>query len=409
MSKTWKKPESNEDKRLNVLFSPFRKREFNPIDYDSKLNYWKEEIDKLCRKSQNATFTVTKLQREFTRNKKSPSCIPTVVEELLRSGDAMLLDSFLKINPSLSWGGWVVSSLIVTPTVWSFKKLLEALDYGKDNEQCYVSIQYLKALGGDIVQKCERESTYVMTKENFIKGAFHYREVPNETVDLLVRYLMIEKKCLVLKTDGKEFLKIGSQVKDFTESETVFALLEDNRKHLEHTIETLEKEKNDCMDLVRKQLKDGNKILAKNTLRKCKELEKFIQKKCSTLMNLDSLITRIHEIKSDSEILKAYKLGLSALKNNLKQGELDENSVDETMSEIQEVTEMHEDIQSILSLPITPNDDSKLEEELSEILASDIPEKEDSIEIDLPSVPISPLANKEKFTNKGLIFEPVGL
>lgn len=72
------------DARLNVLYSPFRKREVNPQDWDSKMTYWKTSILNWCISCNNCVFSLLGLQSEFAWKERPPSCLTTVIEDLLR-------------------------------------------------------------------------------------------------------------------------------------------------------------------------------------------------------------------------------------------------------------------------------------------------------------------------------------
>lgn len=72
------------DARLNVLYSPFRKKEVNPQDWESKMSYWKDCIDKWCFKCGKCIFTLNKLQSVFVRNGRPAMCLSTVLDNMLR-------------------------------------------------------------------------------------------------------------------------------------------------------------------------------------------------------------------------------------------------------------------------------------------------------------------------------------
>lgn len=72
------------DDRLNVLYSPFRKREVNPQDWDSKMSYWKDCIDQWCFKRGRCIFTLNMLQSVFVRNGRPAMCLSTVLDNMLR-------------------------------------------------------------------------------------------------------------------------------------------------------------------------------------------------------------------------------------------------------------------------------------------------------------------------------------
>lgn len=69
-------------------------------------------------------------------------------------------------------------------------------------------------------------------------------------------------------------------------------------------------------------------------------------------------------------------MALSSLRDTFKNAGLSEDAVSETMLEIGEVLDIHNDIHSAISQPVV-GDDSCLEEELAELMAEDKDEKVD--------------------------------
>lgn len=72
------------DARLNVLYSPFRKREVNPEDWESKMCYWKNKIKNWCFDCKLCVFNLAKLQSTFLRNGRPASCLETVIDNMIR-------------------------------------------------------------------------------------------------------------------------------------------------------------------------------------------------------------------------------------------------------------------------------------------------------------------------------------
>lgn len=66
--------------------------------------------------------------------------------------------------------------------------------------------------------------------------------------------------------------------------------------------------------------------------------------------------------------MAAYRSGLDALKYAFEQAGITEDSVDDTMADVQQVLDMHDDVQTTLSQPLNPSLDAELEQELEEIL-----------------------------------------
>lgn len=144
---------------------------------------------------------------------------------------------------------------------------------------------------------------------------------------------------------------------------------------------------------------------AKSCLRKKKELEKVIDKRSSALDNVQVLLARIRDASSDSQVstlwmfisalenlfkmcsegplfsvlsfsdfhfaiqvLESYQVGVAALKQTFKSAGLTEDDVANTMDEVQEVLDTHNEIQALLSEPVDSSTDEGLEDELEELL-----------------------------------------
>lgn len=70
-------------------------------------------------------------------------------------------------------------------------------------------------------------------------------------------------------------------------------------------------------------------------------------------------------------MLESYQVGVAALKRTFKEAGLTEDDVANTMDEVREVLDTHNEIQSILSEPVDSNTDEGLEDELSELLSEE--------------------------------------
>jgi hypothetical protein len=78
------KREDPDERRLGVLMAPFRPRESNPIDYDSKMGYWCRAIDDYCLASSNPLLPISDLDKELRKGGKTPQCLPTVIQHKIR-------------------------------------------------------------------------------------------------------------------------------------------------------------------------------------------------------------------------------------------------------------------------------------------------------------------------------------
>jgi charged multivesicular body protein 7 len=85
---------------MTVMFSPFRDKNLNPKSWDQKVKFWSEVILEDCVKSNEAVVDVMLLKEKFRRKGKSPSCLETVVQEMIRF---VAFQSFLYFSYSQSY------------------------------------------------------------------------------------------------------------------------------------------------------------------------------------------------------------------------------------------------------------------------------------------------------------------
>lgn len=75
----------DDEKRMTALYSPFRMREINPVDYDSKMKFWQNNIVEWCLEKNVCVFNIKKIQEEFRRKERVPLGLKTVMDNLERS------------------------------------------------------------------------------------------------------------------------------------------------------------------------------------------------------------------------------------------------------------------------------------------------------------------------------------
>ena len=69
---------------MNVMFSPFRDRSLNPKSWDQKVKFWTELIIEESLQSKIAILDHKDLKEKFRRKGKSPACLDTVLNEMIR-------------------------------------------------------------------------------------------------------------------------------------------------------------------------------------------------------------------------------------------------------------------------------------------------------------------------------------
>lgn len=140
-------PESwSDDVRMDVLMAPFRPKSINPVNYDSKLMFWKTLIIKYCELKGSSIVSECELRCAFQRNKRKPHCIGTVLTEMSSNKQIQLVNEFMSAIPCDTWSGWTMNQLS-RPMYWGWNKIKERVLPAQDNYQMqYIVIESVKVI-----------------------------------------------------------------------------------------------------------------------------------------------------------------------------------------------------------------------------------------------------------------------
>lgn len=364
-----------DDVRMDALFSPFRVYDVNPENYKSKLNFWRNLIKKYCEEKGSSDISINELKIAFKRKDKSPYGLETVFNEMEQ--DLKIENQFLE-PPQHSWSGWAVN-MMKKPVKWGFNKVKERVIQTKDDNTKFIIIEIVQLQSEILFKHFEHLSETVVTLKDILNG-IEGCGLSKDGTKLALHQLDCQQKVFIEKTDLNDdpekilikFAGLNQKVTPITDFERSVYKLELEEKCLMKVIEKFEIDIKEADQQTRAYLKDGKKQLAKNCLRKKHTLEKNMEKRASTLENTQTLLSRIHETVQDRQTIEAFKTGSKTLKTVLSDSGITLDSVDETVAEVQEVLELHDDIQTTLGNTKLYNfDESELEKELEDLLATD--------------------------------------
>lgn len=131
-----------DDERMENLFAPFRAKTVNPVNYESKMKFWKNLIQEYCNVRGTPTISISELRNAFQRNGKKPYCLDTVIQEQLAEGLIKPKQQFME-QPLLTWGGWAVHKLVKAPLRWSFDKVKEQVISSATNANNEENMEYI--------------------------------------------------------------------------------------------------------------------------------------------------------------------------------------------------------------------------------------------------------------------------
>lgn len=113
-----------DDERMENLFAPFRLKSVNPVNYDSKMKFWKNLIQEYCQYRGNPVISSNELRTALQRRGKRPYCLDAVLAEQLTDGSIKPKQQYMEA-PLLTWSGWAVHKLVKAPLRWSFDAVKE--------------------------------------------------------------------------------------------------------------------------------------------------------------------------------------------------------------------------------------------------------------------------------------------
>jgi len=88
---------------MNALFSPFRKRDLNPLHYDNKLKFWKEQIIAYCNEKEVIQIDLKTLENCFIRQKRKPKCLEPVLSQMVTDGSFQTRNQILRPKIGLNF------------------------------------------------------------------------------------------------------------------------------------------------------------------------------------------------------------------------------------------------------------------------------------------------------------------
>lgn len=365
----------NDDMRMDYLFSHFRPHTVNPLDWESKMKFWTAILEVWCVHNNKPIFTVSSLKKAFQRKGRTPVCLSTVIETMHRNKLLAFQGEFVSVPPQQTWLAWAIDLLIKKPVTWTFNKVKNSVLGTKEaaEDVPYVHIAACKDLGKKLLASVIHNRLLELSELASLCGE----------EDLVQLHVVVHELCRQGKAAIKEgnslLVKLGDP--HISKLDLGVYTLEHNEQTLTRHIEQLETEKRVAVQEAKMYVAKNMRQAARSCLRKKHVLDSCIEKRTSALNNIRLLLTHIQEAKSDAKVLEAYKLGVAALKSTLKGSGLTEDNVADTMVQLEEVLDVHHEIQAALAQPTEAEDD--LEDELAQLLTP-----QDTLEKQLKELPI---------------------
>uniref|UniRef100_A0A914WT14 Charged multivesicular body protein 7 n=1 Tax=Plectus sambesii TaxID=2011161 RepID=A0A914WT14_9BILA len=367
-----------DDDRMAGLMSMFKLRNVNPHDWETKMTFWSDMIDRSCRQLGDPVISLGALKSRFRRDDRIPAGLNTVLEHLIKTREILPVEECLKGTEG--WLSWGVNSLLTRPVSWLFG----ASQADAVTTDQFVHVETVKEMAAKILQ---RQSEQIVDDDSLIAGVVEYAHLRAQASDICKTQLAFDLAANQLLKDGAITIGTSSagekivkfrDVKDkgpvrLTETDTNIHDVRRALNKLEKDISKMDDSIKKCENEARLCLRKGNKNKAKQMLRQKLLLLKQIKEKDGQYEKLLNIMHRLAQTREQKDILDAYQAGVSAFKQNLDRHGLSASKIDETMEDINEALSDHEDISMALSQGpsgvIGGIDSDDLEQELNDLLA----------------------------------------
>lgn len=294
-------PESwSDNARCDVLFAPFRAKAINPVNYETKMLFWKNLILKYCEIKGSSSVSERELSCAFQRNKKKPHCLNTVLAVMKQDNQIQLMHEFMVV-PARTWKDWAVLQ-VKRPVHWGWNKIGERVWRASESKYTeYIVVEAAKRHSEKLLKSLPTNK--VISMDEFTKTiAEHEPElVTSQGVEYALHYLKLQKQAdqetIDLSFHSQSVLKfspVGGRC-SITETDMEVYAVKWQENDLIKTCEDLEQQISQHDDIVRNYIRENKKQLAKNYLKKkhilSKQLGEFVECVLNTLHLSISLLT----------------------------------------------------------------------------------------------------------------------
>jgi len=388
----------DDDERMDYLFSAYPKDTVvNYKDSQTKYNFWSEVITNLCFQNKKLSINFEDIKLLVQRKEKTPLSLKVVWNKMIENKEFVSKVTFLKEYESNSWFSWTLDIVVKKPLEWLTEKINSSLQLSDKSEKNYneqfICVKVLKKRSDQVLSLLCEESTnealQIISFKKFVEKAKKVVD-SDDGVNFIFLYLLKTRKIITnsdkqQESDEERFIKFllpnQKTISLFTDIELSSIKLFSTKSAVFKEKELLTNEKDNLYKEIKLQLKQKNKQVALILLKKVKKLEKSIESKENVLINIDDMLDRLQQSKTDIKVLESYKSANKALNNIMNNSGLTE--AEEVMSSIEDAVDNQEEISKIMSSSFINFDEDELELELAELV-------EDKVvipQIDLPDLP----------------------
>ncbi|CAK1587843.1 unnamed protein product [Parnassius mnemosyne] len=368
----------SDDVRMNALFAPFRIKSANPESWNMKMKFWSDLVRQWCRYKTDPIVSAADVKSAFQRKGRTAACIDIVIEEMYRGGDLSPISKYVQIlhngpESLLHWSARMAfrPAVFAVSTVLSLLPARQQLDNDGlpkasiESTQRFVLESAVKEQATQFIDSYPPGETRIGTIDELMK--YSQWQGSRETFEIILGYL-VSQGVAVKKGDVVKLAEPNKKATAVTEADEALVKLTSAEARLEADMERLSKELAAAETDAKAALKLGNRLAAKNHLRRKHKIVVRAQRCDAALENVRHLLHQLREVDSNAAIVDTYRTSSQAMKHTMKDGGLEEDSVLDTMEELKEVLDSYNEVEKALGATIDDVDTAELEQELKELL-----------------------------------------
>ena len=336
-----------------------------------------------------------------------PTGLGAVIDEAVKKGKMVDLDTFMRTESSIYEKSWVPS--LSTIIKWSLRQA------GLWNNGSYDNLGRLKIASLVLIEGLERltqelsarqaETGQAITDRVMSRDMFSQLLMETEIgglsqkeLDILLRFLSRDKQMLSYDSETVKFkARSGAKCEPISEEDANIASMKALIASLTSQVSSLERKISDLQSTAQAAVQSKNRHAALSAIRSRKLAEKNLEQRTNTLNQLEEVFSKIEQAVDQVQVMQVMQASAETLRSlNQRVGGVDK--VDAIMDDLREQMGQADEVGQIMQEPLDGKavmDDAEIDDELEALEKDEVARKE-SMNEDAVRVKLADLENAER-------------
>ncbi|KAG6465332.1 hypothetical protein O3G_MSEX015085 [Manduca sexta] len=308
----------SDDVRMNALFAPFRLKTANPESWDMKMKFWSDMLRQWCKFRREPIVSSADAKVAFQRKGRTPACMDIVVEEMFRNGEISPISKYQQIlhNGPEGWVKWgarwafkpAAFALTAMVSLLPARQTLDNDGLPKasiDSTQRFVVESVIKEQATELLENYPPGEERIGTVEELMRHCDYKQS--RESFELLLGWL-VSQGTAVKKGDVVKLADPDKKAAAVTEGDEALVKLISAERRLEGDSIRLAREVAAADAEARAAMQLGNKLAAKNHLRRKHKIAQRLERCNAALDNVRHLQQQLRDVHVNAAIVDTYKI-----------------------------------------------------------------------------------------------------